>query len=33
LGAGCNNTNESNPEITQAAKAELLKFLQQKLGL
>ena len=32
-GSGCNNTNESNPEITQAAKADLLKFLQQKLGL
>lgn len=32
-GSGCNNTNESNPEITQIAKADLLKFLQQKLGL
>ena len=32
-GSGCNNTNESSPEITQAAKADLLKFLQQKLGL
>lgn len=32
-GSGCNNTNESNPEITQTAKTNLLKFLQQKLGL
>lgn len=32
-GSGCNNTNESSPAITQSAKADLLKFLQQKLGL
>lgn len=32
-GSGCDNTNESNPEVTQAAKNDLLKFLQQKLGL
>lgn len=32
-GSGCNNTNVSNPEVTQTAKADLLKFLQAKLGL
>lgn len=32
-GSGCNNTNESNPEVTQKAKADLLKFLQAALGL
>ncbi len=32
-GAGCNNTNESNPEVTQKAKLDLLKFLQVTLGL
>jgi len=32
-GAGCDNTNESNPEVTEKAKADLLKFLQEKLRL
>jgi len=32
-GTGCDNTNESNPEITQKGKSDLLKFLQSKLGL
>jgi dienelactone hydrolase len=32
-GSGCKNTNESNPEVTQTAKSDLLKFLQQKLGI
>lgn len=31
-GAGCNNTNESNPEITQKGMADLLKFLREALG-
>ena len=32
-GSGCDNTNESNPEVTRRAMADLLKFLQEKLGL
>ena len=30
-GTGCNNTNQSNPEITEKAKVDLLNFLQEKL--
>ena len=32
-GTGCNNTNESSPEVTRQAKADLLKFLRSVLGL
>jgi dienelactone hydrolase len=32
-GSGCNNTNESNPEVTQKAKTDLMAFLRTALGL
>lgn len=32
-GVGCNNTNESNPAVTEQAKNDLLKFLREKLAL
>ncbi len=31
-GAGCDNTNESSPDVTEKAKADLLQFLQQRLA-
>lgn len=31
-GAGCQNTNVSDPELTQKAKGELLEFLRTRLG-
>ncbi len=32
-GSGCNNTNESNLEVSQKAKADLITFLRATLGL
>jgi dienelactone hydrolase len=32
-GAGCNNTNESSPDVTEKAKEDLLQFLRQRLAL